>query len=136
MQVQRPSGNPPLRLHAKPSASNICACVMRYIASVSNIHRRPSHPVVHWLPTSGPPDVTSSCIGKCARGGPPNVPHPVDHWMCRIWWTTRCVHAVDHWMCACSAVVCTWWKSDGQPDVSIEWLAFGVLCSLSLFMGK
>ena len=81
-----------------------------------------------------------------------NVPEVV-HRMCRIrWttgcaasggpldvcmrWTTRCVHAVDHWMCACSAVVCTWWKSDGQPDVSIEWLAFGVLCSLSLFMGK
>ena len=81
-----------------------------------------------------------------------NVPEVV-HRMCRIrWttgcaasggpldvcmrWTTRCVHAVDHWMCACSTVVCTWWKSDGQPDVSIEWLAFGVLCSLSLFMGK
>ena len=28
MQGQRPSGNPPLRLHAKPSASNICACVI------------------------------------------------------------------------------------------------------------
>ena len=30
MQGQRPSGNPPLRLHAKPSASNICACVIAF----------------------------------------------------------------------------------------------------------
>ena len=31
MQGQRPSGNPPLRLHAtEPSASNICACVIAF----------------------------------------------------------------------------------------------------------
>ena len=101
-----------------------------------------------WWSTSCPP-VVHRMSHPHASG---NVPEVV-HRMCRIrWttgcaasggpldvcmrWTTRCVHAVDHWMCACSAVVCTWWKSDGQPDVSIEWLAFGVLCSLSLFMGK
>ena len=109
-----------------------------------HVHRRPSHPV-----STGCPPVDHRMSHPHASG---NVPEVV-HRMCRIrWttgcaasggpldvcmrWTTRCVHAVDHWMCACSAVVCTWWKSDGQPDVSIEWLAFGVLCSLSLFMGK
>ena len=30
MQGQRQSGNQPLRLHAKPSASNICACVIAF----------------------------------------------------------------------------------------------------------
>ena len=30
MQGQRPSGNPPLRLYAKPSASSICARVIAF----------------------------------------------------------------------------------------------------------
>ena len=71
-----------------------------------------------------------------------NVPEVV-HRMCRIRWTTGCaasggpLDVCMRWTTGCvHAVVCTWWKSDGQPDVSIEWLAFGVLCSLSLFMGK
>ena len=54
-----------------------------------------------------------------------NVPEVV-HRMCRIRWTTDVPHQVDHWMCACG----------GTLDVCIEWLAFGVLCSLKLIYGK
>ena len=139
-----------LRLHNTPNASHSmltsgCPSDFHHVQTTAlHAHFQWStactHLVVHRMHTSS---------------GPPDAAHPVVHRMCRIrWttgcaasggpldvcmrWTTRCVHAVDHWKCACSAVVCTWWKSDGQPDVSIEWLAFGVLWggSLSLFMGK
>ena len=42
MQGQRPSGNPPLRLHAKPSASNTCACVS-IAFRVKYVHVRTTH---------------------------------------------------------------------------------------------
>ena len=111
-----------------------CACCtgdlhIRWSTSCPPVDHRMSHPHA----SGNVPEVVHRMCrirwttGCAASGGPLDV--------C-MRWTTRCVHVVDHWMCACSAVVCTWWKSDGQPDVSIEWLAFGVLCSLSLFMGK
>ena len=129
-----------------PMLANFCCVGVTYAAGTQFlIYTGDLH--IRW--STGCPPVDHRMSHPHASG---NVPEVV-HRMCRIrWttgcaasggpldvcmrWTTRCVHAVDHWMCACSAVVCTWWKSDGQPDVSIEWLAFGVLCSLSLFMGK
>ena len=67
-----------------------------------------------------------------------NVPEVV-HRMCRIRWTTGCaasggpLDVCMRWTTGCvQAVVCTWWKSDGQPDVSIsDWRleCYELLCT-------